>query len=382
MKCTIIQQPQNAKRIKFKIPYKALEWRKEIKSLNSIFYHKNQKLWSLINTRENKHKLVSIVGLENIEVIKDNKVKLPRFEMSPYIANHIEAFETKIILKGYSHQTIRSYKAELQYFLNFFENRDLLAVTKEEIEKYVAKLIVKHSISDTKQNLIINAIKFYYEKVLEQPKEYYNIQRPKSSKTLPNILGPEDTLRLIESPKHLKHKAILWTIYSAGLRISEIVTLRIEDIRSKEHYIFIKGAKGKKDRRTVLSLHLLELLRDYVKAERPSYWLFEGQQGGQYSTSSIQKIFRKAVKDSNISPWATPHTLRHSFATHLLQQGANLRYIQQMLGHSSSKTTEIYTHVLSINNSNVKSPLDKLIGDKKMVNEQSVDKANNRNQEY
>jgi len=197
--------------------------------------------------------------------------------------------------------------------------------------------------------------------VLAQPRSYYNIQRPKKHKTLPNVLGEQDVLKLLQSPKSLKHKAILCLLYSAGLRISEIPKLRIEDIRSTEGYIFVKGAKGKKDRRTVLSVSLLSLLREYVKKYKPSYWLFEGQSGGQYTTSSIQKIFRRAVKESNINPWATPHTLRHSFATHLLQQGANLRYIQSMLGHASSKTTEIYTHVMTINNSQVKSPLDRIL---------------------
>jgi len=361
MKCTIYIQGPNAKRIKFKIPYEAFEWRQRIKKLNTIWYHKPQKMWSLVNSEENKRFLVKIVGKKNIELANANQISLPKFEMSEYIKTHIDKFETKIILKGYSQHTIKSYKSELQYFLRFFEGRNLIDITKDEIESYVAMLLRKHKISEARQNITINAIKFYYEKVLEQPRSYYKIQRPKRSKTLPNVLSPEDTLKLIQHPKHLKHRAILWTIYSAGLRISEIRQLRIEDIRNKEGYIFVKAAKGKKDRRTVLSEHLIDLVELYIKAYKPSYWLFEGQDGGQYSVSSIRKIFRKAVRETNINPWATPHTLRHSFATHLLQQGSSLRYIQNMLGHSSSKTTEIYTHVLQINNSNIKSPLDNLM---------------------
>ncbi|MBN7817010.1 tyrosine-type recombinase/integrase [Algoriphagus pacificus] len=134
--------------------------------------------------------------------------------------------------------------------------------------------------------------------------------------------------------------------------------LRVRDIHSDEGYIFIKGAKGKKDRKTVLSPVLLTLLRKYYLAYKPSYWLFEGQEGGQYSATSIQAVFRRAVEKSNSNPWATVHSLRHSFATHLLQKGTNLRYVQVLLGHESSKTTEIYTHVLSISNKNIQSPLD------------------------
>ena len=217
---------------------------------------------------------------------------------------------------------------------------------------------MKYHISETKQNTIINAIKFYYEQVLGQPREFYDIQRPKRSKTLPGILSMDEVQSILTAVDNIKHKAILHTIYSGGLRISELLNLRIEDIRSDDGYIFVKGAKGKKDRRTILSKHLLILLRDYYKVNKPSYWLFEGQSGGKYSASSVQSIFRKAVKKANINPWATVHSLRHSFATHLLQQGTNLRYIQSLLGHSSSKTTEIYTHLLKVDNSIVKSPLD------------------------
>ena len=190
------------------------------------------------------------------------------------------------------------------------------------------------------------------------PREYYDIQRPKRANQLPNTLSVEEVYKLINSPTNLKHKAILYTVYAAGLRMSELLNLRVKDIRSKEAYIFIKGAKGKKDRHTVLADNLLKLLRKYYKKYRPSYWLFEGQDGGKYSSSSVQSIFRRAQKVSGANPWSTPHTLRHSFATHLLENGENLRNIQVLLGHESSKTTEVYTHVVGVNNRKVKNPLD------------------------
>jgi len=203
--------------------------------------------------------------------------------------------------------------------------------------------------------------KIYYEQVLGKPREYYNIQRPKNSKSLPNVLSAEAVKRLLTSPRNIKHRAILFTVYSAGLRLSEVINLRIEDIHYDKEYIFIKDSKGKRDRRSVLSSYLADILKIYLEKKRPAYWLFEGADGGRYSRSSVQQIFRKAVKVANVNPWATLHTLRHSFATHLLQEGLNLRYVQSLLGHGSSKTTEIYTHVMNINNKTITSPLDKIM---------------------
>jgi|TARA_R110002020_G_scaffold2517_3_gene12039 integrase/recombinase XerD len=238
-------------------------------------------------------------------------------------------------------------------------------VTKEEIEAFVYHQITKYKISESAQNTLINAIKAYYEHVLGRERTIYDIQRPKKSLTLPNVLSQEEIKAILCSVENIKHRAVLMLIYSAGLRISEAINLSSEylnlrkrDIHSDDGYIFIKGGKGKKDRKTVLSPILLVMLREYYKAYKPSYWLFEGQEGGQYSATSIQAVFRRAIKNSNSNPWATVHTLRHSFATHLLQKGTNLRYVQALLGHESSKTTEIYTHVLSISNKNIQSPLD------------------------
>ena len=167
-------------------------------------------------------------------------------------------------------------------------------------------------------------------------------------------------MQIINHPANLKHKAILHIIYGAGLRVGEVLRLRVKDIRSEDGYIFIKDSKGKRDRHTVLSHVLLVLLRQYYKQFKPAYWLFEGQDGGQYSSKSIQRIFRSAVKATNTNPWSTPHTLRHSFATHLMERGVNIRYIQSALGHASTKTTEVYTRVIGINNKTLKSPLDTL----------------------
>ena len=193
----------------------------------------------------------------------------------------------------------------------------------------------------------------------------YFVERPQKEVILPTVCSEEEIKQLLSSIKNIKHKAILSTIYSAGLRISELINLPIAAIDSDRMQIRIEKAKGKKDRYTILSKKLLELLRMYFKQERPHYWLFEGmgstkEKPIQYSTRSVQSILSKALREVGITKHVTVHTLRHSFATHLLENGTDLRYIQSLLGHSNSKTTEIYTHVTTKGFNQIISPLDKL----------------------
>lgn len=361
----IIYRPQpKALRIKVFIPYQHLEDREWFKALPGRFFHHQQKLWSIMNTDDNL-KLLTERFKNRFEFKELEQTKsLPKIELTETELSKLEACEKKLILKAYSPKTKDTYLSELKYFFNYFAHQDIENLTKATLENYVFHLISKFKISESKQNTCINAIKFYYEQVLGKPREYYDIQRPKRADALPGVLSEEEVLKLINAPENLKHKAILYTIYSAGLRMSELLNLRISDIRSDEGYIMIKDAKGKKDRHTVLSPILLNILREYFKKERPSYWLFEGQDGGKYSAKSVQNIFREAQKRSGANPWSTPHTLRHSFATHLLEHGENLRNIQVMLGHSSTKTTEIYTHVMSVNNKKIESPLDRIMKNK------------------
>lgn len=210
------------------------------------------------------------------------------------------------------------------------------------------------------QNQVINAIKFYYEKVRKGQRKVYALERPLKETKLPKVLSAEEVAAILKSATNLKHKTMLWLIYSAGLRRSELINLKIDDIDSKRMVINIKAAKGKKDRITMLSERILELLRKYFKEYRPRVWLFEGMPGEPYSASSLQKVFMAALRKSGVRKEASLHTLRHSFATHLLETGTDLRYIQSLLGHNSSKTTEIYTHVTTRAFNKIKSPLDDL----------------------
>lgn len=272
----------------------------------------------------------------------------------------VTELEERLMLKGYSPQTIKSYKSAFRAFLSFYPEKHPKDIEKKAIEAYMLYCIKELNYSASSQNLIINAIKFYYEKVLKLPKSYYELDRPNKPKKLPHVLSEEEVLDILKTPKNLKHKTILLLIYSAGLRLSEVINLKVKDIDSKRMQIFVKAAKGKKDRYTVLSEKVLATLREYYRAFKPDDWLFEGQTGGKYSKTSVQNIFKRALKASGVNAYATVHTLRHSFATHLLERGLSLRYIQVMLGHSSSKTTEIYTHITIQGKNQIRSPLDNL----------------------
>jgi len=191
-------------------------------------------------------------------------------------------------------------------------------------------------------------------------RKVYTIDRPRKEKYLPEVLSQEEIVKVMNATVNLKHKAILMTIYSAGLRIGEAINLRVKDIDSKRMQIRVEQAKGKKDRYTLLSNKTLALLRKYVAEYKPKEWLFEGINGGQYSTSSIQANLKIAVDKVGIKKRVTVHTLRHSFATHLLESGTDIRYIQSLLGHSSGKTTEIYTHITTRGFDQIVSPIDNL----------------------
>ena len=289
-----------------------------------------------------------------------------RFEESPQKAK-IELppeYLEKLVRRRYSSNTIKTYVTYMRSFIEEFRNRDLSDITTNEINDYILKLIRTKGISPSQQNQRINAIKFYYEKVLGQDKQLYYLERPRKARELPKVLSETEVLSILQAITNLKHKAIITTIYSAGLRRSELINLRKSDVFFERKMIFIRGAKGKKDRSTVLSDFLTTLLHEYLQKNKPNYWLFEGVNRNQYSTTSIAKILARAATKAGIEKKVTPHMLRHSFATHLLEQGTDIRYIQTILGHGSSKTTEIYTHVSKKSLAQIKSPLDTIMANK------------------
>ncbi|WP_234424347.1 site-specific tyrosine recombinase/integron integrase [Aquimarina sp. Aq107] len=268
-----------------------------------------------------------------------------------------EEYLQKLLLKRYSQNTARSYVNAFEAFINYYRDIELLSIGEREIRRYLRKLISEKK-SNSYINLAINSIKFYYEIVLNMPNRFYAIERPRKQQKLPVVLCKEEILSIINNTNNLKHKCIVSLLYSAGLRRAELLNLKISDIDSKRMVIRVVCAKGNKDRYTLLSINVLKDLRNYFKQYQPKHYLFEGPKGNPYSASSVKTIIEKAAKKSKIIKKITPHTLRHSFATHLLENGTDLRYIQSLLGHSSSKTTEIYTHVATNTFRMIKNPLD------------------------
>jgi site-specific recombinase XerD len=217
---------------------------------------------------------------------------------------------------------------------------------------------LKNNLSASFQNQTVNAIKLFFQTIRDTKMMVDKIHRPKNAKTLPNVLSKEETFRLIDLTTNLKHKTLLALIYSSGLRISEAINMKITDIDRQRMLIHVKNAKGKKDRYTLLSTKVLGLLKEYYAIYKPKTFLFEGQYGEQYSSRSAQAVWQQSAKKAGITKQISLHTLRHSFATHLLENGTDLRYIQDLLGHSSPKTTMIYTHVSSTSLKNIINPFD------------------------
>ena len=203
-----------------------------------------------------------------------------------------------------------------------------------------------------------NGVKFYYEKVLGKKTEYYQIDRPRKERKLPDVLSKEDIAAMLKATENKKHKSLIALIYSCGLRRNEAVNLKIEDIDSKRMQVKIRGAKGRKDRYVTLAEKTLIYLRSYYKEDRPANYLFEGASRKKYSETSVYNVIKNAAQKAELKKRVYPHILRHSFATHNLEQGMDLRYIQELLGHESTKTTEIYTHVSQKDFSKFKNPID------------------------
>ncbi len=304
------------------------------------------------------------------EAPKLKKKSIPHIELPHEIRE-------KLLTKRYSENTIRTYEQMLKLFFAHFKNVDTLS--KKEIESFLRDLQEQRRFSISSQNQVINAIKFYYEKVLERPQETYEIERPFKKRSLPKVISKEEVQRLLAQIKNLKHLSIVMLMYSAGLRRSEVINLKKGDVSLDRGVIHLKMAKGRKDRITMLSQVLANVLKEYVLEYKPNHYLFEGVRGGLYSATSIASIVKRAGEQAKIPLKVTPHMLRHSFATHLMEQGVETRYIQKLLGHSSLETTAIYAHVSTNRLESIKSPLDALYSENEIENNLKLMKRNINN---
>jgi integrase/recombinase XerD len=273
----------------------------------------------------------------------------------------LKTYHDELLRLKYSPDTIKSYNNCFKQYCNHFINEDIRFVSDQSIKDFLLLLIVEFNISSSYENQFINAIKFYYEKILNRPRKTYYIGRPRNQKKLPVILSVFEVSKLINSIDNIKHKAIASIFYGSGLRLSELINLKLKDIDNERMIINIWKGKYGKDRQTILSYNLLDLLEKYVIEYNPIEYLFNGQNGAmQYSKSSVQQIIKNSAKLAGINKNVHPHTLRHCFATHLLENGTDLRFIQVLLGHSDIKTTQIYTHVSTEYLKNIVSPFDKI----------------------
>jgi len=275
-------------------------------------------------------------------------------------ADLLNKAKSKLYIRNYSPRTIASYISSLNNFAEWLIQEKVNQVTDKEVEKYLYHLKKNRNRSISGMKQTVASLKILFTDILKKEiPDSLNIRFRKEEK-IPVVLSEEEVAAVIKAVNNLKHKVILMTIYSAGLRLSECLALTVADMDFDRNQIRIRQGKGKKDRQTVLSRTLLSEMKDYLIKFCPKIFLFEGQKGGRYSASSVQAIMKRAVKKSGIKKHATVHTLRHSFATHLLENGTDIRFIQELLGHKRLETTQIYTHISKIAFDRIKSPLDRL----------------------
>lgn len=298
-----------------------------IKKVEGIRWSATLKAWHLPDNEANRIRFNIVENLPSADRIQQ-----------------IELFKNYLLSIRYSKNTVKTYSEALKSFLTFFKDKKASEINNQDIIIYNNEFILKNNLSTSYQNQIVNAIKLYFRSVQDKKIEIDKIHRPKREKNLPNVLSKEEVKLILNAHSNLKHKTMLSLIYSCGLRCGELLALKPVHIDSKRNIVLLKNAKGKKDRIVPLSPKILEMLREYYKLFKPKTYLFEGQFAGQpYDARSLQLVLKQALQKSGITKPATLHWLRHSYATHLLENGTDLRFIQELLGHSSSKTTEIYT---------------------------------------
>lgn len=345
------------------------ELNKKIQQVPGAKWSRALKAWTIPDTSYNrsKCKLTSAAADEQNNKKPINAGKSVYKNISTKNKEQLQKFLHQLQLKAYSPSTIRTYRNEFAQLLQMLGEFPVQNLKPQHVQRYLLYCI-KKGISEHAIHSRMNALKFYYEQVLHREKFFFDIPRPKRPLQLPKILNEIELKRMFAAVTNLKHKAILFIAYSAGLRVSETVNLRLQDIDSKRMQIFIQKAKGKKDRVVPLSVLVLDVLRQYIKLQnpRPNYYLFTSSDGKEaYSERSAQKIFQQAKQLVGIKKDISFHSLRHSFATHLLEKGIDVKYIKDLLGHFDIRTTERYLHVSKEKLINITSPLDSLYEEEK-----------------
>ena len=358
------------------VPHDKKGWIETVKNVPGRKWVSDAKCWQLPYVKTSFRLLKKFVGMEYLkflfrinpdipeEIPPDKRLdqqyrgRKPSYleQLMPIQKVAITLLVERLKSSQYSRHTVKAYKNHFAGLLLFYKDVPPEKISIIQFQQYVLHLINIKQISESTQNQVINAVKFYWEKILGRDKKWIDIPRPRKPQTLPDVLSQEEIIFLINTLDNIKHKFLILLIYSAGLRKGEATNLRVSDMKIQRRSIFIRKGKGKKDRYVVMAESLVGYFQAYMKQCKPTYWLFEGQTGGQYSGSSVHNVFTNAKLKSGINPFATVHTLRHSYTTHCLENGFDLKLVQEALGHGSIKTTERYLHLTSDALKKLKSP--------------------------
>lgn len=336
-------------------------WYAEAKGFDYKIFAEQMRPVALVNYRELMPVRIRSEGGSS-EKVEARRAQKP--ERNPLTEHHVELvnrFKVWMEHKRYSDSTVKTYGDALSGFLAFIQPVQAQEAVNDDMVRYVHEYIIGNGYSFAMQNQAVNAMKLFYREVLQTRLDVMKLERPRREHKLPNVLSKEEVKAVLEALSNPKHKAMLSLIYACGLRRSELLNLKPQDVDSKRGLLMIRQGKGRKDRVAPLPERIVEMLREYYKGYRPRVWLFEGQKPGrQYSPTSLQEVLKTAISKAKVRRNATLHWLRHSYATHLLENGTDLRFIQELLGHKSSKTTEIYTHVTDNSIKKIRSPFDDL----------------------
>jgi len=286
----------------------------------------------------------------------------PVWQLSAENQVALEKFVQQLHMKAYSPSTINTYRNEFMQLLKLLKMKPVDDLTVDDLKRYMVFIMQEQGITENTAHSRLNALKFFFEQVLGREKFFFEIPRPKKALKLPKVISEEKIIKGLLAVENIKHRTLLLLAYSAGLRVSEVISLKITDINSDRMQITVNHAKGKKDRVVTLSETLLPLLREYYKLYKPGTWLFEGQDRNEhYSSRSAQQIFKDAYKKLGLPAQCSFHSLRHSFATHLLENGTDISFIQKLLGHNDIQTTLRYTRISNKEIGKIESPLDRIM---------------------
>ena len=343
-----------------------------LRSIDGVFWSASLKSWYIKSNERNLQIIIDLFkGITKVDTSKISKKKFFKRNLTEGQKVLLNGFYLYLKGKRYSQSTIKTYTFFIADFINFHTKIGLENLTNRNVEEFIETVFIERSYSVSSQRQFISALKLF---IVFYPNTKINdlqLERPKKSRKLPNVLAQEEVLEIIRVTQNLKHRAVITLIYSCGLRISELINLKLTDFNLERKQLIIRESKGRKDRYVSLADSFLPLLSNYLYSFNPKIYFVEGKSNGKYSAESVRQFLKKSCKKANINQIVTPHTLRHSYATHLLENGVDIRYIQSLLGHARPETTMIYTHVKRKDLMEISNPLDIAVQKLQKTNKQN-----------